>query len=182
MNQHWQEKLSTKWIQNRHLTQFEVCRELTQDFSLCFEGVIVWGHSDDSRRGGFNNCGADRRQMKWTDFQEETGHVELQSCYFCLHHTEGTFLYTSLSAIAAISSKKETFPSLWQLKYQQGTLAFQHVIYHCSCQVYGYVGRVFTRHTRTAGAGRSLHAGRRLWRPLLIERAHPILQHQNLTR
>lgn len=30
-----------------------ICR--WEDFCLCFEGVIAGGHSDDCRRGGFNN-------------------------------------------------------------------------------------------------------------------------------
>lgn len=48
-------------------SQFEVCRELTQHFCLCFEGVIAGGQSDDCRRGGFNNCGSNRGKMKWTN-------------------------------------------------------------------------------------------------------------------
>lgn len=42
-----------------------LCLRLTEDFCLCFEGVIAGGHSDDCRRGGFNNCG----EMKWADFR-----------------------------------------------------------------------------------------------------------------
>lgn len=49
-------------IQSRYLNQLEVCRELTRDFCLCFEGVIAWGQSDDCRRGGFNNCGSNKER------------------------------------------------------------------------------------------------------------------------
>lgn len=49
-------------MQSRYLNQFEVCRELTRDFCLCFEGVIAWGQSDDCRRGGFNNCGSNKER------------------------------------------------------------------------------------------------------------------------
>lgn len=65
VNQPLQKELSTSLKQNRCLSQSEVCRELTQDFCLCFEGVIAWGQSDDCWRGGFNDCGSNRREMKW---------------------------------------------------------------------------------------------------------------------
>lgn len=137
------------WAQSKtDECEFEVRRRLTQDFGLCFEGDALWGQPDDRRRGGFNNCGPNRGDMKWTDLRRKCDIVN--SRYSCLHYSRTQYHKRRFSMLYHPS------PELRRTNVTTG----------------GGRGE-FTRHARTAGGGGGgslLGSRRRLWRPVLIER------------
>lgn len=47
-----------------NVCQCEVGRELTEDFCLCFQGIVAFSDSECCRRRWFDNCGLDRGEME----------------------------------------------------------------------------------------------------------------------